>query len=65
LAKYIFDTQKKATGTAMNFTSLTKAVCKELVEIVGLMCRKVLLLLFFVLPTFLTRLLPLNVDLLF
>ncbi|KAJ3373736.1 glutamine--fructose-6-phosphate transaminase (isomerizing) [Kappamyces sp. JEL0680] len=30
LAKYIFDTQKKATGAPMSFTALTKAVCKEL-----------------------------------
>jgi glucosamine--fructose-6-phosphate aminotransferase (isomerizing) len=30
LAKYIYDTQKKATGSPMNFTQLTKAVCKEL-----------------------------------
>jgi glutamine---fructose-6-phosphate transaminase (isomerizing) len=29
LAKYIYDTQK-ATGATMNFTQLTKAVCKEL-----------------------------------
>ncbi|KAI8895171.1 hypothetical protein BC833DRAFT_602274 [Globomyces pollinis-pini] len=30
LAKYIFDTQKKATGAPMTFTNLVKAVCKEL-----------------------------------
>ncbi|KAI8925620.1 hypothetical protein BC831DRAFT_460010 [Entophlyctis helioformis] len=30
LAKYIYDTQMKATGAPMSFTSLVKAVCKEL-----------------------------------
>ncbi|KAJ3267641.1 glutamine--fructose-6-phosphate transaminase (isomerizing), partial [Terramyces sp. JEL0728] len=30
LAKYIFDTQKQATGASMTFTALVKAVCKEL-----------------------------------
>jgi len=30
LAKYIYDTQKKATGLTMSFTTLTKAICKEL-----------------------------------
>ncbi|KAJ3320150.1 glutamine--fructose-6-phosphate transaminase (isomerizing) [Boothiomyces sp. JEL0866] len=30
LAKYIFDTQKQATGASMSFTALVKAVCKEL-----------------------------------
>ncbi len=31
LAKYVYDTQKKA-GASMNFTQLVKAVCKELVR---------------------------------
>lgn len=31
LAKYVYDTQKKA-GASMNFTQLVKAVCKELVS---------------------------------
>ena len=30
LAKYIYDTQKKAIGAPMTFTGLVKAVCKEL-----------------------------------
>lgn len=32
LAKYIYDTQKKTMGSAMTFTALVKAVCKELVS---------------------------------
>ncbi|KAJ1565334.1 glutamine--fructose-6-phosphate transaminase (isomerizing) [Nowakowskiella sp. JEL0078] len=30
LAKYIYDTQKKSMGSALTFTGLVKAVCKEL-----------------------------------
>ncbi|KAJ3129780.1 glutamine--fructose-6-phosphate transaminase (isomerizing) [Nowakowskiella sp. JEL0407] len=30
LAKYIYDTQKKTMGSALTFTALVKAVCKEL-----------------------------------
>jgi glucosamine--fructose-6-phosphate aminotransferase (isomerizing) len=30
LAKYVYDTHKKDTGTPLSFTALTKAICKEL-----------------------------------
>ena len=37
LAKYIYDTQKKATGLTMSFTTLTKAICKELVIFISIL----------------------------